>query len=119
MAGAVSPGPEVVDRLDQPGTEMVVPEPVDQDPGGQRVLGRDQPAGEPGAGVGQVGGELGLSLRDQDARWASADGLTFVLPKATPQDVDRRSLLEVIPGRRDRRGPWRHLVAESLDLVDQ
>ena len=59
MAGAVALGAEVVDRLHQPGAEVVLPEPVDDHPGRQRMLGRGQPAGQPGARVGHVGGQLG------------------------------------------------------------
>ena len=45
MCGARSVEAEIVGSRDQPGPEMVVPDPVCQDPGGQRILVMRNPAG--------------------------------------------------------------------------
>ena len=46
MAGELALGAEVLGRLHEPGPEVHLPEPVHGDPGGQRVPGVDEPAGE-------------------------------------------------------------------------
>ena len=71
MARAIALGPEVVDRLDEPGAEVVLPDPVDEDPGRQRDARVDEPSGEPRPGVGDV--RLGSSGRSS-ARGRRAAG---------------------------------------------
>ena len=46
MTGPVSHAPEVAAGADQPLAQVLLPDPVDQDPGGEGVLGTRNPAGQ-------------------------------------------------------------------------
>ena len=59
MRGKLAADPEVSRRADQAGPEDFLPEPVDRHPGGQRMLGPEQPPGKAQPVAGQVAGHRG------------------------------------------------------------
>ena len=94
VGGRPAPGAEVVGRGDQPPAEVVLPDPVDHDPGGQGVRRVDQPAGQlqPAALLGRDA--LGQPLAAEDLEEAPGDHLAGAGGVALPEEwrVVRRSL---------------------------
>ena len=103
MAGAVALGAEVVDRLDQPRAEVVLPEPVDDHPGRQRMR-RARPA----SAASRVRGSAtsaGSSGRSSGTRTLGGRGPTgSPLFSQTPRFRTWIGVrcAEVVPGGRDR-----------------
>ena len=121
MAGTVALGAEVVDRLHQPRAEVVLPEPVDDHPGRQRMRRARRASGPAGCGdrprrraaragrraTSTLGGRgpTGSPLFSQTPRFRTWIGVRW---------------LEVVPDGRDRRpGGGGHRVLERLDLRGQ
>ena len=119
MAGPVSMGAEVVQCLHQPDTEVMGPDPVDDDPRGQRVFGRGEPAGQPGPRVLHVGWQFRLDRGNQNAERPGADRFSLILPDASLQDVNSGPLLRVVLRRRDHGRGGGHRVIKRLDLVGE
>ena len=70
MARPGALGAEVLNRFDEPGAEVHLPEAIDRDPGSQRVIRRHQPLGEAQAVIAGMGrqrrqgrGQTGRHLR--------------------------------------------------------
>ena len=54
MRGAVAHAAEVVGRADDAGAQMVMPDPIDDDAAGQRMMGSTQPSSEGQVTTGSV-----------------------------------------------------------------
>ncbi len=86
MRGAAAVEAEVVGRIDQAHAEVIMPQPIDDHPREQRIVGMGDPRGQPLAAFAfrGVGGQTEVRLQSGERRDAPADTTSpacVVLPR--------------------------------------
>ena len=116
VARAVAVLAKIVRRLDEAGAEVVLPDAIHGDAGGEWVRGRGEPARELGARSGGVGGQFGQIVAHEHGRRAWRDGLAFVVPIAALEHVDGCALRGFVADAEDRRRCRRERGLEVANL---
>src|SRR5439155_25916815 len=117
MAGTITVSSEVIWSFDQPLSEIMLPEPVDDDASGKRMLRIDQPLRQARSWMRDAGWQFGSISRDQNAQSSRAHLWPLSLPVSSLQDMNLGPIGWVVDGAGDGGGLRRQLAFELLDFV--